>query len=69
MLKSNKAAQRQGGNYWCTWFLPVKYGICGKKMLIKTDNGTVMAMDMIRSILNGNACTKHTYSLFSLICV
>jgi hypothetical protein len=37
--------------------------------LIKTDNGTVMAIEMIRSILNGKACIKHTYSFVTLICV
>jgi hypothetical protein len=55
-LKSNKAVLLQGGNSWCTWFLPSRYRICGKETLVKIINGTVMAIEMIRSIhsiLNG----------------
>jgi hypothetical protein len=51
MLKSDKAVLLQGGISWCTWFLPIGCGICGKKTLITTDNGTVMAIEMISSIL------------------
>jgi hypothetical protein len=69
MLKSYNAVLLRGSNSWCTWFLPVRYGICGKKTLIKTDNCTVIAIETIRSIPNGKACTKHTYSLVALICV
>jgi hypothetical protein len=36
---------------------------------VKTNNGTMMAIEMIRSIPNGKACTKHTYSLVALTCV